>query len=355
MTPGFCGLILVSSRVGSFSPTTCRVSLSAGYVLRIFEDQCSNYLLEEIGHFFSHCFSPDGSLFAAFKENGVRIWKYSSGHYEVQREFRCQGWSDPHLKFSPTLSSIMGRSSNVLQVWRLQDLPITPRTRRQQYAGLSRSGNRIATVHKLERIITTVDLRSQIPAQFIDTGVYIEGLVITGNVLLVVGSEKVVAWLLTDEGLVDGVSGNASSSDSIWTVPLSPWRSELWTFSVVGHVAVIKPEEDYYLIYNTETGDILQPVRESQPISDRWYHLGEVFCGRHYLRHHNLSQCDTPPEGSWQTSQATLREGWVKDPEGRYKLWVPVEWRTSWDCADWRHDVTTQFSILGGRPVVIKF
>lgn len=343
--------------IGSFSPTTSRVSVSAGYALRIFEDQSPSYLLEEMGRFFSHCFSSDGNLFAASKENGIRTWTYASGRYVVWREFHRQDWTDSPLQFSPTPSSILSHSRNILQVWRLQDLLITPQTRRQQYTGLSRSGNRIATAHKLERTITTVDLHSQTPTQLIDTGVGIEGLVITGNVLLVVGSERVLAWLLTDEGLVDGVFGNerAGENDSIWTVSLPVWRSELWTFSVEGQVGRIKPDGNALFVYNTETGDILHPAHLSQPFSGRWYHLSEVLCGRHYLHLHDLSQCNTPPEESWQTSQTTLQEGWVKDPEGRYRLWVPVEWRMSWDFGDWRHDVTTQFSILGGKPVIIKF
>ena len=355
--PGTTNGVSYSPRIGSFSPTASCVSVSAGYSLRIVRDEGSSYLLGEIGHFFSHSFSSDGSLFAASKENGVMIWKYTSGRYIVWREFHCQGWTDSPLQFSPTPSSILSHSRNILRVWRLHDLPMTPQTRRQQYIGLSRSGNRIATGYKLEKTITTVDLHSKTPFQFIDTGVEMEGFVITGNILLAMGSEKVVAWLLTDEGLVDGVFGDkkAGDSDSIWTITLSPWRSELWTFSVEGQIGVIKPDGNDLFIYNTETGDILQPVPVPQHFSDHWYHLSGIFCGRHYLHYHNLFQCDTPLGGSWQTSQTTLREGWVKDPEGRSRLWVPVEWRMSWDCADWRHDVTTQFSILGGKPVVIKF
>ena len=36
----------------------------------------------------------------------------------------------------------------------------------------------------------------------------IEGFVLTANVLLVKGSGRVVAWLLTEEGLVNGVTGD---------------------------------------------------------------------------------------------------------------------------------------------------
>lgn len=343
--------------VASFSPITCRVSVSFDYALRVFEDKSSNTLLEERGLFFSHCFSSDGSLFAASKENGIRLWKYTSGLYLVWKEFQCQDWTESPLRFSPTSSSILGHSRNILQVWRLHDLPIVSQARRHQYIGLSRSGNRIAAAQKLERTITTTDLHSRTPSQFIDTGVAVEGLVITGNVLLVMGSEKVVAWLLTDDGVVDGVFGNKpiSESDGLWTLSLPRWSPDLWKFSVEGRVGTIKSNGNSLFTYDTETGDILQPSHAPQPSGNYWYHLGEVLCGRHYLHYHNLSQCNVPPEESWQTSRATLREGWVKDPEGRCRLWIPVEWRMSWDDADWRHDVTTQFSILRGKPVIIKF
>jgi hypothetical protein len=47
----------------------------------------------------------------------------------------------------------------------------------------------------------------------------IEGLVLTGNVLLVAGSDTVVAWLLTEEGWWMACVGGrrAGRSDSIWS------------------------------------------------------------------------------------------------------------------------------------------
>jgi hypothetical protein len=153
---------------------------------------------------------------------------------------------------------------------------------------------------------------------------------------------------------VDGVIGGrqVGPSDSIWTISQSRFP---WTFRVEGQVGVIKLGEDALHFYHTETGEVLHPTQAPRHFSSRWYHFSEALHGRDYLCYHNLSQCDTPPEDSWQISQATVREGWVKDPEGRHRLWVPAEWRTDWDPADWREDVTTQFSHLGGRPVIIKF
>jgi len=346
-----------SSGIRSFSSTTHCISISIGNALRILDIRNSRRLLDGKGHFIFHCFSSDGSFFAASQESGVYIWKYTSGHYILWRVFRCQGWSNSPLQLSPTSSSILGHSGNILQVLRLHELPTAPETRRQQYVGLSRSGTRIATAHKLESTVTITDLLAQTPSQSIDTGVGIEGLVLTGNVLLVAGSGKLVAWLLTDEGLVGGVvgGGKAGRDDSIWTVALPQWDPDWWIFLVEGQLGVIKPDGDSLHVYNTETGEVLLPVQAPQNFGSRWYHFNEPLWGRHYLRYHNLSQCDGPPRDGWQTSRATLQQGWVKDAECKYRLWVPVEWRMDWDPADWRHDVTTQFSYLEGRPVLVKF
>ena len=345
---------LYQAVIGSFSPTTHRVSISDGYTLRIFDTQDSKRLLDATGYSsLSHCFSSDGSLFAASQESGVHIWKYASGCYNLWREFRCQGPSNS-LRFSPTPSSILGHCGDILQVWRLHELPAAPKTNHQQCAGLSRSGTRVVTAHKLGNTVKIIDLLAQTPPQFIDTNVEIEGLVLTGNVLLVAGSRKLIAWLLTEEGLVDGVIGDrrVGRSDSIWTIPQSGY---LWMFRVEGQAGVIELHRDALHVYHTETGEVLHPIQEPRRYSGHRYYLSDALRGRDYLRYHNLSQCNTPSEDSWQTSRATLREGWVKDPEGKHRLWVPVEWRTEWDPADWRHDVTTQFSYLGDRPVIIKF
>lgn len=112
-------------------------------------------------------------------------------------------------------------------------------------------------------------------------------------------------------------------------------------------------------VYRTDTGEVLHPTQEPRGIWDDPHDVLDYSddhnLGRNHLRLHNLSQCNPPLEDRWKTSPATVREGWVKDAEGKHRLWVPVEWRRDWDPKDWRHDVTIQFSRLGGRPVLIKF
>ena len=342
----------------SFSPTTHRISLSDFNTLSISDVRSSEDLLCAEGEFFPQCFSSDGSLFAASQGDIVCVWKYNSGHYILCGKFELQGLDDyPSLQFSPTpSSSILGHSGNILQVLRLHELPTALETLHEQYVELSRSGTRVATAHEMESTVTTTDILAQTPPQIIDTGVAVEGLALTGNVILVAGSGHVVVWLLTGEGLVDGVIGDRriGRGDSIWTIP----SHSGWAIRVEGQIGVIKVERgdvDELQVYRTDTGEVLRPAQELRGFRGNWDRLHSLYCGRNHLRFHSLFQCNAPLKDRWQTSSATVREGWVKDAEGKHRLWIPAEWRRGWDPDDWRHDVTTQFSRLGGRPVIIKF
>ena len=240
------------------------------------------------------------------------------------------------------MSSILGRPSGILQMWRIHELPTTPKTHREQQLGLSRSGTRVATAYELENTVTIIDLGGQSPPQFIDTDVEIQGLVLVGNVLVVAGSRETVAWLLTEEGLVDGVIGDRRvvRSDSIWTTSQQKY---LRRSGAEGQVGVLVLHTDALHAYHTETGEVLDPTQiPEEDDSDLSYY-------------NNIPRCNTPSEDRWQTSEDTLREGWVKDSEGKHRMWVPAEWRNDWDLAEWHHDATTQFSYIGDRFVLVKF
>ena len=348
------------AKIKSFSPTTHHISISGDSTLHIFNIRNSKRLFYTTGDFISHSFSSDGSLFAASKESSIHVWRWISGCYTLLEEFRSRSSPDSPLRFSLTPSSIMAHSGELLQVRRLPELPTAPEAHHQQYIRLFHSGTRVATAHMSESTITIIDAVTQNPPQFIDADFTIEGLAITGNVLLAVGSEKVVAWLLTEEGLVNGVVGDrrAGCSDSIWTISI-PSEVYYQYFSYAedhGPVGAINPGGDHPLhYYHAGTGEVLGPIHAyfdfigSYPYSPRC--IDRVVYNRVYRSY----QSDDLPKDSWQTSRTTLREGWVKDAEGKHRLWVPVEWRTDWDPAGWHDDVTIQFGYLAGRLALIKF
>ena len=155
---------------------------------------------------------------------------------------------------------------------------------------------------------------------------------------------------------VDGVFDGRmpDHSDCIWTTPVSFFRYGL-EFKVEGHIGLINTYGNNILSYHTETGEVLQSAQTPLHLRSSGYDPKHGLCGRHHPYYHNLSQHDTPPTGTWYPSETTLREGWVMDPEGSRRLWLPVEWRKYWDLVDWCPDIATQFSIIEGEAVVIKF
>ena len=317
----------------SHSPTTSRISVATDARLHIF-DQNSNRLLEETGSFISHSFSSDGSLFAASAWGVVRIWKYDSGRYVPWKKFRRQTRLDLPLQFSTTPYSIVDSDDLVLQVRRIYDLPAAPDPPCEQLVCLSPSGNYAATAHKFGSTVTIIGLCSG-NLQFVDAGAEITGLALNGHVILVVASENVVAWSLTEVGLVDGVldSRRAGRCDSILDISqqLLPliWDLTGGGKSRAGLLSRAWPDLNAPgLTDNAETRDVLPSIQAPQPYPSN--------------------------RGGSATLRAELKEGWVVDQEGRSRLWVPVEWRMSWDGDDWL-DLTTMFSTIGGQPFVIKF
>ena len=357
--------VVASSPVSiRFSPSTYRISLSGRDTLHILDARNLRPLLQERHKESISRFSSDAGLFAAPHEKGFRVWKYTSDGYVLVGEYLL-----PHipsfsreklrLEFSPDSTSILTWYRNVLQVWRLQGPPTTPQTR-HQHAAISRSGRYIATAHQSQSTVAITDMESQTISQFIDTGGEIEGLVITGNVLLVVFSEKVVGWLLTGQGTVEGVvdGGRAGQIDSLWTVASPLQHPKSLCYRVGGQVGVIGTDSIIPFIYHTETGGVPNRVLQPQHFGFPWisfYQLSD-YQEYHYIRHHDTLQCGTSPEDGWLAPRTeTGKEGWVIDPEGRHRFWVPVEWRTPWDHKNWHHDVTTLFSRRGDQPFIIKF
>ena len=352
------------------SPSTGRVFALIGDTNVIVDMGGSHFLFKEPDNYIFPRVSPDGSFFAASYPHGFRVWKYASGSYILWGDYLFQDLF-PHLptldvinytlQFSPTSSSILYFHRNVIKVQRLQDPLTSPKTCRQHTA-ISRSGRHIATARTSESTVTIIGLHSQSPSQFIDTGVEIEGLAITGNILLVAGPGKVVGWLLTEEGTVEGVFSHkrASHSDSIWTTSSPFRRPQLLCFRLGfgGKVGVIGTEEIFPFVYDTETGGTLDLVHEPQQFTRRWTSFYQRYDGREYycFRYPDTPPDTTPPEDGWLISGSAIQEaGWVVGPEGRHMFWVPVEWRTSWDRKNWHHDITTLFVRIGDQPVIIKF
>ena len=356
-------------RIRSFSPATYRISI------KVYGDDCRllilgiqnlDLLLDREGDFSSHCFSHDGSLFAASHEDSVHVWKYDNGHYNPWRQFPSPDHSNSESNFlflfSPTSSSILGRFWNSLRLWRLDGPSIAPTTHVEQFGIFSFTGTHIVTAHYRESVVTIADVLSQTPSQFIDTDIEISDLGLTGNVLLVVGSEGmegsvvVVAWLLAGEGSVNGVLGDrrANRSDSIWSLSAPQDRPWALKFLFEGDTGFFKADRTTLHAYNIRTGETLELAQLPQHQHECWTSILDIMyvqCGIHDNPVH-----DPPPGDSWGPSEAMFKEGWIEDHEKKHILWLPVEWRaTDWGDIDWVSDIATiQFPCPDRTPVIVK-
>jgi hypothetical protein len=366
------------SDLGAFSPTTYRISAlhstdsSTSYVLFILDVRTSKVLLQETGSYWEHAFSSDGTFFAACAKDHLLIWRYTSSCYTQWREFQ-----EPlaMLQFSPSSSSILSCARTLLRIFHLDSPASLPKgsvveTHSQLLDAFSPNGTYIVTAHKGESTITITNLNSQhlSPSQFIDTDLEISTIILTGNVLLVKGPDTVVAWLLTEEGVVDGIFGNtrAGCNNSLWmTAPPPPTllaqrqrlrdnRDNLGGvlgFSVEGEIAAITYNGRVNHVYHTRTGEVLgldkalrsfnySPIDPSQGYFEH-YNL-------HLLRHSGHLKCD------WPVSNTTLQGGWVKDTEGKHRLWLHARWREP-GSIDWLHPGTALRLKISSELIIMRF
>ena len=341
--------------IGSFSPITYNISIVSDSSTVILNLQSLKFLLSLNEHSTFHSFSPDGSIYAVTQLSSTCIYGYRFGSYTLWRVFSAQYWTPDHnspLQFSPNSLSILGHFKAALQVRNLDSLPtaLYPNSR-TPLAVLSYCGTYIVTSHEGNCTVTITNIHSKTHPQFIDTDISIKMLVLTGNILLVVGFDKLVAWKLTENGTVDGVFANrrAGCSDSIWTISAS-----LPIFLVEDQIVIVKNGGVTHT-YNTGTGEVIEPTQAPPNHHGHLYYYSiEMQYCQHYLYYHNLDTQPILSEDNWPLSSTTLREGWVKDPEGKHRLWIPAQWRANTK-PGWFHNITTLRINHPSGAVIIMF
>ena len=342
-------------QIESFSPTTYRISVFVHDRLQIFDIRNSECLLEEDQDQESedfHAFSSDGSLFAASLDDGICIWRYTSGCYTLWKEFLGLSWSfDPFpLHFSPTSLSILTRTREHIQVYPLNSPPILAHPDDSMpFVILSPCGMYIATARRRGHTVTITNLLSKTTPQFIDTDMEICDLALTGTILLVFGSvtARVAAWRLTEGGMVDGIFGDrrADDGDGIWVA----WGHVMFTKFTVKDQAVVFECMGHIHAYHTGTGEALDPTQVHP--RDPGHYPPDMSLGRHYPNYRRAGEQGHSPEDDWPAPLVAPDVVWVKDPEGKHRLWIPPEWRAYH--GGWLHDIRALWLYFGENPVVI--
>ena len=370
----------------AFSPATCRALVSTTKTnhqeskLIVSDIQNSEVLLETAGSYWYPTFSPDASLLAAFTGDHLFVWRYASGYYTQWREFLQ---APIPIKFSPDLSSILGCDSTLLHILHLDYSPaVLPMEPVATVTGVPRDAysphsTYIATTYRGESVITITNLQPETPSssQVIKTEFKISEIVLTGNVLLAKGSDTLMAWLLTEEGAVNGVFGNriADHNDNIWSLSPQDKNTSFWSrmlqqergrhsgdeqleFSTSDGIVTIRRRNGFNThSYHTETGEILKTDTAPLHHKHAWYRFHNQHRDDCDIYHHDTLERHKPLEHDWPISQSTLQEGWVKDPEGRCRLWLHPRWRSARNDVSWLERVTTLRLKNSSELVIIKF
>ena len=369
-----------------FSPSTYKICITTHLMLLAIDIQSSKTVLREKGYFGKACFSPDGSLLAAYRMNyGTCVWKYTSEQgYVPWREFPSWTTTGGHQRsyqFSPTSSSILIPKVYFLEVQHF-NIAIDPPTKSaNHYDDFSTNGTYMVATPEFGSTVTITNLDRN-SSQLLDTRFRVGGLALTGNILLVGGTDKFVVWRLTAEGMIDGIfdSRREGNDGRLWTKMLD--GSDVWVGTTDCGIGVIElskgptgPPKDH-IFFDTETGKELESmpfnaIKFNQPQHRKYICGGSnpdrfdrqarpmySLSNRKFLEHDTLSaRYNNPLDDSPQVPVPWYREGWVKFPEGehRHRFWLPAHWRPHWKDARWFDGSMVLRLETDSGLVIIKF
>ena len=295
-------------------------------------------------------FSSDGHFFACpTAGSNIYLWK------EFPAGYILRGMLTPGIEFpTPLLSSngesIITFSGQVIQSSRTKGFTIPPPgtlTRDPQniddfIVEFSSDGMSAAVTMRKGDTVTVLNLKSGASQLTLDAGMEVYGLGLNGNVVVVIGGWKVVAWNLPTEDQVPGACVDAESSS--WTINLSSSPRGLKSASIspdFRHIAL--SDYSYLYVYGASTGEILWEEsvwrythRFSPDGYDIWYadargnaEVWRVRGGRDKLG--PLVDMEDPPEGYPWASACGYRvtdDWWILGPDGRRLLMLPPPWRS---------------------------
>jgi len=356
-------------RAISFSPSTNRVSgITNSGMLFVFNIQNSAVMLKQNGPFDVHCLSPDGSLLVASAGcEDIYVWKYDpvGDDYYLLKQSPFWGEDGPQgYQISPVSSVLISRDS-YLEVQHLGSLATNGPAENTHYDVFSTNGLYVVTASMTTRstVAGPIKITNLVKnsSQFICNDSGVEGLALTGSILLVCWFDEIAGWRLTAEGTVDLApdDGMGVYDGRLWTLP---GPEGLGCFWAEGNIGAIEISRDFVFYYNTETGEEvdlpplklpLPPSHSQKYLDGHGNHLRDqcTLIYPHFINHKNPSDSYPPVSIPW------YEDGWVKYPEGDYqhRFWLPAHWRPDWHEAHWLSNITTLRINIESGLVIIKF
>ena len=216
----------------------------------------------------------------------------------------------------------------------------------------------MATARMEDDTATVFDVKSGVPRLIIDTGMEIYGLRAAGNNIVVVDTEKVVAWDLPPGDHV--LDARVNVNDSVWTIIFDHPRPRGLSLPVsispdLKYIAAVEwqePPNSSLNIYDVATGKRLANVEPQAALQMPWFTPDgrEVWCSRFYgdlptgwaivrdseSSFHKLEELEPTqhPQGGypWEPSHncKVTGDGWILGSSKKRLLWLPHHWRSDY-------------------------
>ena len=351
-------------------PTLYRLAFIVELTAYIWDAQNSKFLLEFSGDsdVSKISLTSDGSIACIIDHLEIYLWKESPTGYILHKKIIAN--NIPHYavampSLSPDGEFLAVEAGSTLQAWHTREL-IASTTPAQNLEGklfilgFSPDGLLAAITQFSHNTVTVLSLKSGTPQLIIDTGLEICGLGIAGDVIVVVGDGKVIAWNVP-AGNCARVNINNSSWTTVFDYPTfipkaSRFRHIVSVSSDLHYMAITIHSRDMrslLYLFDVSTGQCLREISAQWgcipffATGDRiWYNSNSGLQGWSLIKDsesgkillEDLEPTQELPEGCPQKPSDGYKitdGGWILNSREKQLLWLPPHWRSDEKSVVW--------------------
>ena len=367
-----------ASAVCLFLPTISRLAIALEDTLLVWDARDLKRPLKiSDSSPFGMSFSSDGHFFAcALRDEGIYIWKESTGGYILHRKLIIDFGGCPLPLLSPNGESIILAGNSTIRLLHTEDPflsshPTLAIDQPEFVLNFSPNEASAAFTRCNKNVVTILDLQSDNPQLEIDTGMEVEWLGVTGNAVFAANQQKIVTRKLATRN----TRANVHDSVQITTLALPPSlrgkrRYFMSVFPDLSRIVTLAsgPVGGLLAIFDVSTGRCLAGPTLAQgaleprarfkatdinvhadaetvwstpdgreiwgaPYSDSpscgWEVIEDRESGTTRLQPLEMTAC---PPGAlpWLSSRGyeVTYDGWILSPTQRRLLWLPHRWRS---------------------------
>jgi WD40 repeat protein len=343
-------------RQTEFHPVSCRLAFTdVEGTLFVWDTRTSEFLLHHPGVDFcpSMTFSSDARFFACTTmDSEVYLWKELPTGYTLFKKL-TPGTPEFEPSFSPNGESIIAFGRSKIQLWHMKSFASTTSTilaSAHPHAGqdfiLEFLPNRplAVTTRRGDERVMIIDLESGALQLTIDTPMWVCGLKLTGNTIVVMGAKEAIAWNLPGGNFLP--DARMDVKNSAWKINLGPDDWVVAASMSPDFQCVVRSKyhrgEGLLEVYYTSTGQILDVEVRASALwfapdgRNIWCAAGNeamVFTLTQDALHHTNTVANIE-DGSWGCPWGSRRgykvthDGWILCASGKRLLMLPPLWQS---------------------------